>query len=116
MVSIYVDDFKMAGLKANISNGWKILRQGLHIESEQRITSIGAVYLGCTHIVHSVKLPSGTTVTTMTYDMEYCLKSCIERYRAVIGVQKPLRNYSTPCLAEDHKDAPAGAPGRGPVK
>ena len=67
--------FKMAGLKATISYGWKILRQGLLIESEQRITSAVAVYLGCRHIVTSVKLPAGITVTTMTYDMEGFLKS-----------------------------------------
>jgi hypothetical protein len=116
MLTIYVDDFKLAGSKANITQGWKILRQGLHIEPEQQIASAGAVYLGCKHIVDSVKLPTGAVVTTMTYDMEDFLKSCIERYRAVIGVQKPLRTYSTPFLAEDHRDAPSGAPGRGPVK
>ena len=82
MLTIYVDDFKLAGLKANISHGWKILRQGLHIEPEQRITVAGAVYLGCKHIVNSVRLPTGAAVTTMTYDMEdflkvvYCAISC----------------------------------------
>jgi len=116
MLSIYVDDFKVPELEAHISNGWTILRQGLYINSEQRITSAGAVYLGCRHIVSSVKLPAGITVTTMTYDMEDFLQSCIARYRAVVGVKTPLRNYSTPCLAEDHRDATAGAPGRGPVK
>ena len=88
----------------------------LHIEPEQRIARAGAVYLGCRHIFSSVKLPTGAVVPTMTYDMEDFLKSFIERYRAVIGVQKPLRTYSTPFLAEDHRDAPSGAPGRGPVK
>ena len=66
MLSIYVDDFKMVGLNANISHGWKHLRQGLHIESEQRITGIGAVYLGCRHIVVTARLLVDTTVTTMT--------------------------------------------------
>ena len=94
----------------------RFLRQGLHIESEQRITNTGAVYLGCRHIVDSVKLPAGITVTTMTYDMEDFLKLCIERYCAVVGVQQTLRNYSTPFLAEDQREAPVGAPGRGPVK
>ena len=42
-LSFYVDDFRMAGLKANISHGWKILRQGWHIEPEQRVTIAGAV-------------------------------------------------------------------------
>ena len=116
MLPIYVDDFKKAGLKANILHGWTIVRQGLHIESEQRITDGGAVYLGCRHVVASVRLPAGVTVTTMTCDMEDFLKSCIVRYREVVGVKSPLRNYSTPFLAEDHRDAPAGAPGGGPAK
>ena len=34
----------------------------------------------------------------------------------MVGVQTPLRSYSTPFLAEDHREAPVGAPGRGPVK
>ena len=34
----------------------------------------------------------------------------------MVGVQKPLRSYSTQFLAEDHREAPAGSPGRGPVK
>ena len=29
---IYVDDFKLAGPKKNIAEGWKLLRQGLNIE------------------------------------------------------------------------------------
>ena len=74
-----------------------ILRQGLHLESEQRIIGVGAVYLGCRHIVASVRLLAGTTVTTMTYDIEDFLKSRIARYRAVVGVNTPLRNYATPC-------------------
>ena len=72
--------------------------------------------LGCRHIVATVRLPVGVTATTMTYDMEDFLKSCIARYREVVGVKTPLRNYSTPFLAEDHRGALAGAPGRGPVK
>ncbi|MFM7983229.1 MAG: hypothetical protein ACKPKO_28305, partial [Candidatus Fonsibacter sp.] len=37
MLSVYVDDFKLAGPKSNIIEGWKRLREGLHIEPEQRI-------------------------------------------------------------------------------
>ena len=57
MLSVYVDDFKMAGSKTKIPLGWKLLRQGLHIEPEKRIDNNGAVYLGCRHVVSSVKLP-----------------------------------------------------------
>ena len=45
MLSVYVDDFKMAGSKHNLPLGWKLLRQGLHIEPEQRIDEKSAVYL-----------------------------------------------------------------------
>ena len=44
------------------------------------------------------------------------VKSCIACYREVVGPNVSLRNYSTPFLAEDHKDALAGAPGAGPVR
>ncbi|MFM7990576.1 MAG: hypothetical protein ACKPKO_65775, partial [Candidatus Fonsibacter sp.] len=68
----------MSGPKSSMLAGWKALRGGLHIELEQRITDKGAVYLGCRHVVTSLKLASGRVVTTMTYDMEDFLRSCIE--------------------------------------
>ncbi|MFM7985569.1 MAG: hypothetical protein ACKPKO_40275, partial [Candidatus Fonsibacter sp.] len=83
MLSVYVDDFKMSGPKGNMIAGWQALRGGLHIELEQRIGDKGAVYLGCRHVVKSLKLASGRVVTTMTYDMEDFLRSCIERYQGV---------------------------------
>ena len=85
MLSVYVDDFKIVGSKKNLPLGWKLLRQGLHIEPEKRIDENGAVYLGCRHVVSSVKLPNGTTATTMTYDMGDFLQSCIDKYKSVIG-------------------------------
>ena len=88
----------------------------MHIEPEQRVNAVGAVYLGCRHIVATIRLPAGVIATTMAYAMEDFLKSCIARSREVVGSKVPLRNYSTPFLAEDHKDAPAGAPGTGPVR
>ena len=54
----------------------------------------------------------------MAYDMEdFFLKYCTARHSDVIGTHIHFRNYSTPFLAEDHKDAPASAlwrwPGQG---
>ncbi|MFM7986276.1 MAG: hypothetical protein ACKPKO_43880, partial [Candidatus Fonsibacter sp.] len=75
------------------------------------------VYLGCRHIISSVKLVAGHVVTTtMAYDMEDFLRSCLERYQKVDPSASSLRNYVTPFLAEDHRNAPAGKPGKGPVK
>jgi hypothetical protein len=75
MLSVYVDDFQMAGSKKNLPLGWQLLRQGLHIEPEKRIDENGAVYLGCRHVVSFINLPNGTTATTMTYVMEDFLQS-----------------------------------------
>ena len=97
MLSVYVDDFKIVGSKKNLPLGWKLLRQGLHIEPEKRIDEIGAVYLGCRHVVSSVKLPNGTTATTMTYGMEDFVQSCIEKYISVIGPKVPFAAIFYPC-------------------
>ena len=114
--SIYVGDFKLAGLKKNLPLRWMLLRQGLHIEPEQRVGEKGAVYLGCRHVVSSITLPNRKTAATMTYDMEDFLKSCIDKYREAVGPKVSLSNYSIPFLPEVHRDSPAGAPGSGPVR
>ena len=116
MLSVYADDFKMAGSKKNLPLGWKLLRQGLHLEPEKGIDEHGTVYLGSRHVVLSVKLPNGTTATTTTYDMECILTSCVDKYKSVIGPKVPLRQYSTAFMPEGDRDSPVGAPGAGPVR
>ena len=116
MLSVYADDFKMAGSKKILPLGWKLLRQGLHLEPEKRIDENGTVYLGSRHVVLSVKLPNGTTATTTTYDMECILTSCVDKYKSVIGPKVPLRQYSTAFMPEGDRDSPVGAPGAGPVR
>ncbi|MFM7988537.1 MAG: hypothetical protein ACKPKO_55410, partial [Candidatus Fonsibacter sp.] len=59
MLAYYIDDFKLLGKKDNITAGWNLLRNGLHIEPERRVDQNGAVYLGCRHIVSTIKLQSG---------------------------------------------------------
>ncbi|MFM7978236.1 MAG: hypothetical protein ACKPKO_02880, partial [Candidatus Fonsibacter sp.] len=113
---MYVDNFKLAGPKNSIQEGWRRLREGLHIEPEQRIDARRAVYLGCRHIVTALKLASGGVVTTMTYNMEDFLRSCIDRYQKVVGNTSTLRNSFTLFMTQDHRNAPAGQPGNGPVK
>ncbi|MFM7988432.1 MAG: hypothetical protein ACKPKO_54880, partial [Candidatus Fonsibacter sp.] len=51
-----------------------------------------------------------------TDDMADFLRSCLERYKQVAPGAPSLRNYVAPFLAEDHRNAPAGKPGAGPVK
>ena len=115
MLSIYVDDFKMGGLRADLPSGWKLLRHGLQL-AEQRIDDKGSVYLGCRHVVSPSKLPHGVMATTMAYAMQDILKTCIARYLEVAGPNVTLRGCSTPILNEDHWESPAGGPGVGPVR
>ena len=71
---LYVDDLKMAGPKQNLAKGWEMLRSKLNIEPE---TDLG-LYLGLSK--GSSKLHDGTSVSTMTYDMEGLLKLTVKRY------------------------------------
>ena len=116
MLSIYVDDFKLAGKKAHLPTGWKMRMQGIQVKPEQRVDATGAVYLGCRHLVSSIKLPLGRIATTMTYDVEDLLKSCKQRYLEVAGKQVTLRNYATPFLTEDHRGSPASGLAKGLVR
>ena len=42
---VYVDDFKLAGPRANLSAGWKRLRISLNLEDPALVH----LYLGCVH-------------------------------------------------------------------
>ena len=45
MLSVYVDDFKLAGPRSALATGWKLLRQNLDLDSH---TPLGT-YLECGH-------------------------------------------------------------------
>ena len=86
MLSIYVDDFKMAGPKDHVKEAWKLLSKKI------KFGNVGAVdaYLGCKHEEGSIDVrefgadagpdsESGTakrmrTVRYIKYDMEEFLK------------------------------------------
>ena len=58
----------------------------------------------------------------MEYDMEDFVGTCVEKYvalcdligQSLIGAGK-LKPASTPFIADDHHDSPAGGPSAGPV-
>ena len=64
LLVVYVDDFKLAGPKQNLKEGWSLIRKGLQMEEP---TPIGA-FLGCNHIKREHKLPDGTTGILFEYD------------------------------------------------
>ena len=87
--------------------GWEFLRKGLSIEPEKP----AGLYLGCKHEVGTIKLPSGRMATSMTYNMEEFLTSCVDRYLELAGGNAVrLRTVATPFLPDDPKQGASGAP------
>ena len=112
LLVVYVDDLKMAGPQTNIKKGWDMLRSKLDLEPE---TDLG-LYLGCQLVRGSTKLKDGTTVSTITYDMENFLEQSVQKYLEIVGTNTVLKKVPTPSLPEEAKDHPARAPcGTGPV-
>ena len=95
---VYVDDFKMAGPQKNLAQGWSMLRTRLKIEPETGLD----MYLGCNQSKGNVTLGNGHRVTTVTYDMEQFLRSCVDRYLEVAGDVK-LNKVVTPELHEESR-------------
>ena len=102
---VYVDDFKMAGPKNNLKKGWELLREKLIIEPETGLD----LYLGCSQSKGTVVLGNGHKVTTVTYDMEQFLRSCVDRYLEVAG-NVGLKKVPTPGSNEETKGHPSRAP------
>ena len=71
----------MTGPKQNLAKGWEMLRSKLNIEPE---TDVG-LYFRCLLSKGTSKLHDGTSVSTMTYDMEGLLKLSVERCLEIVG-------------------------------
>ena len=104
---VCVDDFKMAGPQKNLAQGWSMLRTRLKIEPETGLD----MYLGCNQSKGNVTLGNGHRVTTVTYDMEQFLRSCVDRYLEVAGDVK-LNKVVTPELHEETKNHVSRKPAR----
>ena len=65
LLTTYVDDFKLAGPKHNLPEGWKLLRKHLSIEDPKPV----GLYLGCHHDVSTVRHTDVTNVVVMRYNM-----------------------------------------------
>ena len=89
----------MAGPKDNLKKGCEQLREKLIIERPGFIPE-GTVVLG-----------NGHKVTTVTYDMEQFLRSCIDRYLEVAG-NVELKKVPTPGPHEETKRGLRYRPGR----
>ena len=92
----------MAGPKNNLKKGWELLRE------KQPETGLD-LYLGCNQSKGTVVLGNSHKVTTVTYDMEQFLRSCVDRYFEVAG-NVDLKKVPTPGPHEETKDHPSRAP------
>ncbi len=109
-MTVYVDDFKLAGPSANLAEGWNLIRSHIKTEDPEPVTH----YLGCTHRASAVKMPDGTVVKTMEYDMQGFSESSVEAYSSmhleITGKVAKCKHVDSPFLLEDHSECPAGKP------
>jgi len=76
LLSVYVDDFKLAGPVDNIQKGWALISQHVELDPPQQLN----LYLGCIHRQRTVT-NKGKTYTVMEYNMEDFMRSCVKLYR-----------------------------------
>jgi len=109
MLTVYVDDFKLAGPGNNLAQGWKLIRSCLDVEQPGPI----GPYLGCKHEM-STPTVDGSEVRVMTYNMEEYLEAIVNDYQQlasqIMGKEFKFKEAKTPFLEDDHKSSPARAP------
>ena len=125
MLSVNVDDFKMAGVTSNLPKAWDAIRKsGIQIDEPTPF----AHYLGCNQ--HPTKItaadvakrlenisdllpattpqptPAAPPIKSIVYDMEGFIHQCVDRYCGLAKIDKStLEPVATPCL-DDHQIDP----------
>ena len=119
LLSVYVDDIKLAGKKQNLDPMWKLIIK--------ETSFLDHVYLGCTQrkceiskdIVDNYrtmfesrisaerleKLPflQNLRISSWSYDMAGHAKKCVERYCELANkTMQQLSKVSTPCIDDHH--------------
>ena len=110
ILSVYVDDIKLAGKKQNIDPMWKILNKEVHLG--EPTSFLDHVYLGCTTMFESrissgrtekLPFPQNLRISSWSYDMEGHAKKCVERYCELANkTTQQLYKVSTPCIDDHH--------------
>ena len=79
MLTIYVDDFRMAGAKEKRALGWKLLTTGEN-KLELGDPAPPDRSLGCYQRKIDITLDNGAKATAIEYDMRDFLKECVSHY------------------------------------
>ena len=74
LLTVYVDDFKMAGPTNNFEKGWRLVGQRLRMDPP---TNMGQ-YLGCMHRPFEITV-NGKLIRGMEYDMEEYLRTAVRQ-------------------------------------
>ena len=103
LLTVYVDDCKMAGPKENHAKAWVEIRRRIAMSDVEGPW----LYLGCKQVVGTVKFAEGTTDRSMTYDMSDFFDQCVDVYLQLTGLDRTtLRKVSTLFLPEDQTQSP----------
>jgi hypothetical protein len=106
---VYVDDFKMAGPKESLADGWNLIRRVIKMDDPAPMGHC----LVCTHEEGSAVLADGTSVRTMTYNMQPYFEASVDLCRDLIDPKVKWRRAATPFLEESAIDS-ARPSGDGP--
>ena len=98
---VYVDDFKLAGPKANLALGWKLISQRITLDTPHELDRC----LGCDHVKSTRKLPHKGYLNTVTYRMKAQLQASLDTYASEIAnvgytLEKSKKSSKMPFLAE----------------
>ena len=107
MLMVYVDDFKLAGPEANLTAGWKKIKEAVHMGEPEA----PGLFLGCEHRPFKTTLPDGTEVNGIEYDVSHYLEDTVDIFlelsKAQTGKVPVLETVPHPFLPEDHKESPS---------
>ena len=105
---VYIDGFKLAGPKALMKECWASIRRDIWTHD---FFPVGK-YVGCDHKASQRLDPkSGAKLRVMEYDMSDFMRSCVDRYAELAGIDRSsLREVCTPFLAEPREPSPARDP------
>ena len=107
---IYVDDFKLAGPKQNLAEGWRLIKDVVDMGTPDP----PGLFLGCIHEPFELTLSDGTNLRGMRYNMSSYLRDTVQQYKDLVkrvtGKEPILKHAEHPFLPEDHKEAPSGMP------
>ena len=125
LLSVYVDDIKLAGKKQNLDPMWKLLNK--EVDLGEPTSFLDHVYLGCIQRqceiskdtvdnyrtmfewrisaggVEKLPFPQNLRISSWSYDMAGHAKKCVERYCELANkTTQQLYKVSTPGIDDHH--------------